>query len=376
MFWLAWKTMLHEKVRLALTIVGILFATILVLAQVGIYLGMVGNATAVIRNTDSDIWVASKNIRNLDFATPMPEEAINRVRAVPEVVWAERLILTWGFLKIENGALEQVQIIGFNPDTFVGAPWNMIEGKPSDVKGGPCIIMDKTSEKRVGTLRIGSLWELSGKRFRLVGLSDGIRSFTTAPMIFMAYNQLQYLPTGILRPDETTYIVAKLKDGRKSGEIAAVLAKSMKDYDVMTRDGFIFRTVEYWTVQTGIGMSFFLTAILGLMIGGAIVGQTIYANTMQNLKEYGTLRALGASNGDIYKTIFAQASMSAVAGYAAGAALILAAKDSFEAAGVPMYLSGWLLLSVFIVIFVTCVSSASFSVRKVRTLDPAIVFRS
>ncbi len=375
MFWLAWKTMLHEKARLALTIVGIVFASILVLTQVGIYLGMVRNATAVIANTDADIWAAPKNIRNFDFANPVPEERINKVRAVSEVLWAEKIIVTWGFLKIANGGLEQVQIIGFNPDTNVGAPWGMVEGRPSDVKGGRYIIMDRTSEKRVGNLQTGTLWELSGKRFRLVGLSQGIRSFTTAPIIFMAHDQLQNLSNGLVHPGETTYIVAKLRDRNKSREVAAYLAQSMKDSDILTRNGFIYRTVEYWTVQTGVGMSFFLTALLGLMIGGAIVGQTIYANTMQYLKEYGTLKAMGATNEDIYKTIFAQAGMSAVAGYVVGATLMVTARGTIEKMGVPINLSVWLLISAFIIICLTCISSAVFSVRKIRTLDPAMVFR-
>jgi putative ABC transport system permease protein len=251
----------------------------------------------------------------------------------------------------------------------------MVEGRPSDVKGGRYMILDKSSEKRLGTLKTGTLWELSGKRFRLVGLSEGIRSFTTAPVVFVAYEQVQHLSNGLIQPGQTTYIVAKLKDKGKSREVARALGNSLKNCDVLTRDEFILRTVEYWTVQTGVGMSFFLTALLGLMIGGAIVGQTIYANTMEHLREYGTLKAMGAKNDDVYRTIFAQAGISAVAGYAAGALLVLIARDAVERAGVPLYVSAVLLFSVFIAIGLTCLSSASFSVRRIRTLDPAIVFR-
>jgi putative ABC transport system permease protein len=375
MFWLAWKTLIHERVRLLVTVLGITFATILVLAQVGVYLGMVGNATAIIRHTDADIWVAPKNIRNFDFGNPVPEVRINKVKSSPEVLWAEKLIATWGFLKLANGGQEQVQIIGFNPDTLVGAPWSMIEGGPEEVKGGRYMIIDKTSEKRLGQLKTGTLWELSGKRLRLVGLCEGIRSFTTTPVVFMAFNQVQHLGNGLIHPFETTYIVAKLKDKRQSREVAAALAKTLTQNDVMTKNEFIFRTVAYWTIQTGVGMSFFLTAILGLMIGGAIVGQTIYANTIQHLKEYGTLKAMGASNRDIYKTIFGQAGISAVAGYTLGALVILVSRAGIEQMGVPLYVDGLLLTALFIIIVLSCLFSATFSVKKIRTLDPAMVFR-
>lgn len=375
MFWLALKTLFHEKGRLIITLTGIIFSTVLTLTQVSMYLGMMGNATAIIRNTDIDIWVASKNIQNFDFANPFPEERINRVRAVPDVLWADRLILTWGFLKLSGGGQEQVQIIGFNPDTGAGAPWSMIAGNPLNVKGGRYMIADKTSEQRLGRLEIGTIWELNEKRFKLVGLSEGIKSFTTAPVTFMSYKHAQEFLTG-WKPNSTSYIVAKLKDKKKIREVVEDLKVSMKDNDVFTRKEFILKTVMYWTIQTGIGMGFFLTAILGLIIGGAIVGQTVYANTMEHLREFGTLKALGARNKDIYKVIFSQVGINAITGFTAGSVFILIVKGGIEKAGVSLYLSPLLFFALFLIVLSTCLLSAYFSVRKVKTLDPVMVFRT
>jgi len=375
MYWLALKTLFHEKGRLIITLIGIVFSTVLSLTQVSMYLGLIGNATAIIRNVDADIWVVSRNAQNFDFANPFPEERINRVRALTDVLWADRMILTWGFLKLANGGQEQVQIIGFNPDTGIGAPWNMISSSPDEVKGGRYMIADMTSEQRLGALKVNTIWELNGRRFKLVGLSDGIRSFTTSPIIFMSYNQAQNF-FGETAPEKlTSYIVAKLKDKGRTRETVESLKASMRDNDVFTRDDFVYKTVMYWTVQTGMGMGFFLTAILGLIVGGAIVGQTVYANTMEHLREFGTLKALGARNSDIYRVIFAQTGISAVAGYTIGSVLILLVKDGIEKAGVSLYLSAGLFLSLFFIILLTCLLSAYFSVRKVRTLDPVMVFR-
>lgn len=257
MFWLAFKTLIREKGRLIITLTGIIFSTVLTLAQVSMYLGMMGNATGVIRHMDADIWVMSKNVQDFDFSNPFPEDRINRVRAFDDVVWADRLILTWGFLKLANGGQEQVQVIGYNPDTGVGAPWSMVVGNPEEVRGGRYMIIDKTAAKRLGKLEVGSLWELSEMRFKLVGISDGIKSFTTTPVIFMAYNQIHnYLP-GLVKPKQTSYIVAKLRDRSKTRQIVNMLKDSMKDNDVYSRDEFIMKTVMYWTVQTGMGMGFF-----------------------------------------------------------------------------------------------------------------------
>ncbi|HBH60646.1 MAG TPA: hypothetical protein DDX85_02660 [Nitrospiraceae bacterium] len=375
MYWLAIKTLFYEKGRLIITLIGIVFSTVLSLTQVSMYLGLIGNATAIIRHVDADIWIVSKNAQNFDFANPFPEERINRVKALSNVIRADKMILTWGFLKLANGGQEQVQIIGFNPDTGTGAPWNMISGSAADVKGGRYMIIDRTSEQRLGDLRVNTIWELNGRRFKLVGISQGIKSFTTSPIIFMSYLKAQQFFRETSSQKLASYIVAKVKDEGGIVETVEYLKAAMRDNDVFTRDDFVYKTVMYWTVQTGMGMGFFLTAVLGLIVGGAIVGQTVYANTMEHLREFGTLKALGARNSDIYKVIFAQTGISAVAGYTIGSVLILLAKDGIEKAGVSLYLSAGLFLILFFVILITCILSAYFSVRKVRTLDPVMVFR-
>jgi putative ABC transport system permease protein len=377
--WLALKALLHEKARFVLTLAGIAVSAVLALVEIGIYLGMMGNATAVIRHTDGDLWVVSRGIQSFDFALPFPEERLHAVRALPEVVGAEKILFNYGFIKLPSGAREQVQFIGFNPDTGVGGPWAMLQGKPGDVKGGRYMILDRTARQRLGSLAPGSLWEVTFHReqsFRLVGLSDGIVSFTTIPIVFLAYHELERLFREAGIAGQTSFIVAKLGERADRARVAASLQQRMKDNEVLTREQFIRRTVAYWTIQTGMGMAFFLTALLAVLIGSAIVGQTIYASTVQYLREYGTLKALGAENADIYRVIQIQAALGAAGGFALAAALVLAGRKGIEAAGVPLYLSPTLFAAVFCVFLAACLVSAFFSVAKIRALDPVSVFKA
>lgn len=380
MLWLAFKTLFHERVRFAIALTGITVSAVLALIQVAIYLGSMGNATAIIRHTEGDLWIASKNIQTFDFALPFAAERIDRVRSLPEVLWAEKILLFWGYFKLANGGREQVQIIGFNPDTGIGRPWTMLAGNPTDLKGGNYMIADVGSEKRLGRLELGSLWELdiASKRyaFKVVGLSEGVRSFTTAPVLFISYNRLQAFLSEIGWGDQTSFIIAKLKDGADADRAASVLRDSLEDNEVMTRNQFIARSVRYWTVQTGLGMAFFLTAILAMIIGGAIVGQTIYASTLAHLREYGTLKAIGARNGEIYQVVFSQAGISAVAGYVVAALVVGLVHGALERAGVPLYLDTAVFLALFVVVLAACLASAYFSVGKIRSLDPVTVFKA
>lgn len=378
MLWLAFKMLFQERGRLVITLVGIVFSTVLTLIEVGIYLGMMGNATSVVRHTDADIWVVSQNVPNFDFSQPFPAYRINRIRALDDVLWAEKIHVWFGFLKLADGRREQAQVIGFNPDSGIGGPWAMATGRSADVKGGHYLIMDQSSQQRLGKLVLGSTWELNLFReqsFKLVALSREALSFTTIPVLFTAYNEIDQSLMGTDFEGQTSFIVVKLKDPARTTAVMQQLRSVLPDNDIYSKQGFIDRTVNYWTIQTGMGMAFFLTAILAVLIGGAIVGQTIYAGTIEHLRDYGTLKAMGAQNSDINLVILTQAAVSAVLGFAIGILVTFAARGGIESAGVMMQLPPLLLAIVFVIIVLTCLVAAYISVRKVKLLDPVMVFR-
>jgi putative ABC transport system permease protein len=378
MLWLAFKTLFQERGRLVITLVGIVFSTVLTLLEVAIYIGMMGNATGVVRHTDADIWIMSKNVPNFDFSQPFPAYRIDRVRALDQVLWADKIHVWFAFLKLHDGRREQAEVIGFNPDTNVGGPWSMAVGTPAEVKGGHYMIMDTSARQRLGELKIGSLWELNlfhAQSFKLVALSKGVVSFTTIPVVFTSYNEVERSLENTGFADQTSFIVAKLKDPGTLEDVVRTLRIELPDNDVYTRQEFIRRAVMYWTVQTGMGMAFFLTAILAVLIGGAIVGQTIYVGTMEHLRDYGTLKAMGARNRDINSIILSQAATSAVLGFVIGVAITFLLRGAILRAGVPMQTPWLLFAALFISIVVTCLGAAYISVRKVRILDPVTVFR-
>lgn len=379
MLWLAFKMMFQERGRLLVALAGIAFSAVLTLVEVAIYIGMMANATGVVRHTDADIWISSKNVPNFDFAQPFPASLIDRVRAFGEVAWADRIQVTYAYLKLHDGRREQVEVIGFNPQTGVGGPWDMAEGVPRSVEGGHYMIMDESARQRLGKLDIGSLWELflsnKTQSFKLVGLSRQAVSFTTMPVVFTSYNTVTRGLLGTEFAGDTSFIVAKVKDPGAVDGVVRALRAEMPNNDVYTKDEFISRAVRYWTIQTGMGMAFFLTAILAVLIGGAIVGQTTYARTLEHMRDYGTLRAIGADNRDINIAILGQAGVSAALGFGLGVVLALVAKPLIQGAGAPVDLPWSLYAGTFIAIELTCLASAYVSVRKVNSIDPLLVFR-
>ena len=374
MFSVALKIIFYDKVRSLITLAGVVFAVALIFAQIGIYLGLMETSSTIIDHTNGDIWITSKNSRNFDFSQPFPEQKINQVLAAEGVEGAEKLIVTWGVIKQKQGGTEQVEIVGYNPDTGIGGPWKMKTGHFRDVKNGNYAIVDESSMRRLGRFEIGDYREILNRRLRVVGTSEEVKSFTTAPVIFTSYKTAQNLGSYV-GPDNTVFIIASVEDGYSDKEVINRLRRSLSNVDVYTKDGFSRKTRLYWTIETGVGLSFLITILISFLIGMLIVGQTIYNSTIEYLKEFGTLKAIGATNLNIYQIIFSEALINASIGYVIGLIFTLLSIKIYDANEMVFTIKLWVALLVFFLSLIMCLSAAFFSVRKVRKIDPALLFR-
>ncbi len=374
MFYVALRILLYDKIRSLITLLGVVFAVGLIFAQVGIYLGLMETSSVIIDHTEGDIWVTSKNTRNFDFAQPIPEYFYDHVKSVEGIQWAEKLIVTWGLIKQKEGGTEQVEVIGYNPDTLVGGPWKMTEGDARSVKNGNFFIVDESAWKRLGKFQVGDYRDIFFRRLQVVGISSGAKSFTTAPLIFTSYNVAQSL-SDLVGPANTVFVVAKVDPRYGVADVVARLKKKLKDVDVYTSGDFSRKTRLYWTIETGVGFSFMLTILISFLIGMLIVGQTIYNSTMEHIKEFGTLKAMGADNAEIYRIIFSQAIINALAGYLASLVITIASVKIYHAAGMVMVVNVWVNVVVLVLTLLMCFAAAFVSIRKIKSIDPAILFR-
>src|SRR4030066_455840 len=374
MFSVALKIIFYDKVRSLIPLAGVVFAVALIFAQIGIYLGLMETSSTIIDHTNGDIWITSKNSRNFDFSQPFPEQKINQVLAAEDGKDAEKLIVTWGVIKQKQGGTEQVEIVGYNPDTGIGGPWKMKTGHFRDVKNGNYAIVDESSMRRLGRFETGDYREILNRRLRVVGTSEEVKSFTTAPVIFTSYKTAQNLGSYV-GPDNTVFIIASVEDGYSDKKVINTLRRSLSNVDVYTKDEFSRKTRLYWPIETGVGLSFLITILISFLIGMLIVGQTIYNSTIEYLKEFGTLKAIGATNLNIYQIIFSEALINASIGYVIGLIFTLLSIKIYDANEMVFTIKLWVALLVFFLSLIMCLSAAFFSVRKVRKIDPALLFR-
>lgn len=373
MWRLAIKNLIHDRIRLVITLTGITFSVVLILVQVGMFLGMTANSSTVIEHSAGDIWIMARNSQNFDMVNPFPESLVTAARSVQGVEWAENLIQQFAFMRLENGGTEQIEIIGFDLNGKVGRPWNVVNGNIHDLRGSDSIFVDETAMDRLGHMQIGDVRELVRTRVRIAGITKGIMSFTTAPYIFTSYETAQRIVPEQLA-GKTTYIVVKVKTGASMEAVQVKLQKRFRNYDVHTSKQWARKTRNYWTWQTGIGAGFFGNALMGFIVGLVIVSQTIYSATMDHIREYGTLKAIGAKNAHVYSVILKQAGISALAGFVFATILqriVLVVKPLTVQIAAPIELyAGTLLLTLFM-----CGLAALVSVRRVASIDPVEVFK-
>ena len=374
MFYVALRMLLYDKVRSFITLLGVVFAVGLIFAQLGIFLGLMETSSVIIDHTPGDIWVTSKNSKNFDFSQPFPEYLINQVRSEEGIQWAEKLIVSWGLIKQKEGGTEQVEIVGYNPDTGIGGPWEMKAGDSKAVKNGNFAIVDDSAKKRLGSIQVGDYRDVLFRRLQIVGISLGVKSFTTAPIIFTSYELAQRL-VGYIGPDNTVFVVAKVAPGHSVDKTIENLKQRLQGVDIYSEAAFSMKTRRYWAIETGVGFSFLLTILVSFLIGMLIVGQTIYNSTMEHIKEFGTLKALGAENGEIYRIIFSQALINALAGYLASLVITMLSVKIYEATDMVMVVRWWVNILVLALTLVMCFSASFVSIRKIKRVEPAILFR-
>lgn len=372
---LARKMLLHDKLRFTITVAGVAFAVILVFVQIGLFLGLLDYATVTIRQMDADLWVTSRNTANIDFPTTFSETYVQRVRAVPGVARADNLIVWWLFMALPTGATEMVEVYGLEDFEHWGIPWNVESANPVDLRSGPYILVDKAGERRLGPFKVGEYYELNSHRMKIIGKTRGAVSFTTTPIIFMDSHRVQNLVSQLLA-GKTTYIVVKLVPGANSQAVKAAIARQLPYNDVYTSAEWAKKSRDYWISTTGLGLNMYLTAFLGVLVGVVVVAQTLYTMTMDHLKEFGTIKAIGGGNIDIYRILLQQAAIAAAVGFVIGLIPALVMRSFIAEAGLTLKLSWDFGLWVLLGTFCFCLGAAMISFRKVANIDPALVFRS
>jgi putative ABC transport system permease protein len=370
---LAWRNLVHDKVRLAVTITGIVFAVVLIVVELGLFVGFTATTSTLIAHSGADLWITASRVPYIEQGLPFSERKLYAVLGTPGVAAATKYVARFAQWQRPDGRRESVMVVGFDPSAPLGGPWNVVDGNPDDLKTADNVFVDEIYRAKLGVTRRGQIVEIGGRRARIVGFTRGIRSFTTSPYVFTSVKNAQLYAN--VPENQTVFLLVKAAPGVSLEALRAALAPRLHDVDIRTTSEFSRMTQVYWMFTTGAGVAVLLAALLGLVVGVVIVAQTIYATTMDHLREYGTLKAMGATNAYLYRVIMQQAVISATIGYALAMVVSHFVVEGSQRGGAAILLPLSLAVGMLGLTVVMCVGAALVSINKVTRLDPAVVFK-
>lgn len=377
MIWIAWKMLIGNRGKYLGIVFGIVFAALLIAQQSSIFCGLMSLTVSQILDVPgASIWVMDKNVQFVDDIKPLADTALFRVKGVEGVDWAVRFYKGIARARLEEGSYEQMILLGLDDATLVGAPQAVLMGSIADLRTPDAVIIDEAGYKRIWPgepYRLGRVFEMNDRRAVLVGITKARKTFQSFPILFTRYSQaVRFAP-----PERKvlSFVLANPQPGRTTEEVAERI-EAQTGLQALSRTDFLWKTIRYYMEKTGIPVNFGITVLLGFFVGTAIAGQTFYLFTVENIRQFGALKAMGTSNRTILLMVLSQALHVGVIGYGVGVGLAAAfGWWSGQTTRLSFFMPWQVLALTAAAVFLIVLVASVLSIRKVLVLDPAVVFR-
>lgn len=412
---IARKNLFEDIPRFLVAQAGIMFAVSLVTIQVGILNGFTRSTGLLIDQSSADLWLASEDMVHLEVTSPLPLEQLVKVRAIEGIERAEALMIRAALWRAGDRRIAPIRLYGFDPNgQLFAANWKLAQGEITALNTPYTMIVDKAQLSALNLNQVGDAGSIGALPAKLVGLAEDTQSMASSAAAFTSLEtanafstsglsstaniriqngEVQVLnnvdaaparssapppaPRKLSLSDSITFILVKAKPGQDLQVLRKRLEASLPGTRALLKAEMAQQTRDYWEKRTGVGFILGLGATVGFVVGMVVVSQILYSSVADHIKEYGTLKAMGASDWIIYRVITEQALWMAVLGYLPSMALCFGLGTwTMAAKGIMILISPVTAAGVFCITVVMCVGSAMFAIQKVTRVDPAIVFKA
>ncbi len=369
---LAWRNLLADRIRFAVTVVGIAFAVFLMTFQGSLLAGFLRAAATGVTATDGELWVAARGVQCFEFPTPLPSRLREIALGVPGVLRVDRILVGSAVWQKPSGVGQMILLIGAETGVGTRFPVPYLRNEAS-ATAPEAVLVDESNVQLLEATQLPVI-EVNQRRAHTEKIISGFGSFFGTPYVFTTYADAgKYLRA---EPEQTSYLILGIEPGSDLQTMKQQVQQKLPEADVWTRDEFARRAQRYWVAQTGAGGALLTAALLGFLVGLVVVSQNIYATTMEHLEEFATLKALGATTSYIRRLVLLQALacgvVGACLGFLATLPAIRFARNAIPWVNTPF----WLPVGILGAGLLMCALASVVSIRKVLQLDPAKVFRA
>lgn len=379
MNFIALKMLTGDRAKYLALIFAIAFSTFLLENQTSIFAGILRRTGSQIRDvTEADIWVMDRDTEYFEQTKALKDTDLNRVRGVDGVQWAVKLYKGSPVARTLAGKFATTFCLGIDDATLTGAPRKMLLGSWKRLLEPDSVVIDKAGYILLfpgEPLELGRTLELNDHKVTIVGISDASAPFVSWPVLHTRYS----LAVNFLGHERTelAYVLVKPRAGVRAGELCRRI-EQQTGLRARTSSQFQWDCVRYYLKNTGIPVNFGITIAIALIVGAVVAGQTFYLFTIENLRQFGALKAIGVTNWRLVGMVLLQAAAIGLIGFSFGTGM---AAEFFNFFGQKLATRGIILMWQSVALTGGCISFvvvlASFlSLRRVLVLEPAIVFRS
>lgn len=378
MNFVALRMLTGDRAKYLGLIFAIAFSTFLLENQTSIFAGIMKRTGSQIADVvDADVWVMDPATRYFEETKALKDTDLLRVRGVTGVDYAVRLFKGQPVARTRKGNFSAAVVMGIDDDTLIGAPRKMILGSWTRLREPQSVVIDRGGYQLLfphEPYELGRTLEMNDHLVHIVGISDAKAPFASFPIIHARYSEaVDFL--GHER-SQMAFVLARPIAGVTPKELAGRI-NAATGLKARTTDQFRWDCINYYMENTGIPVNFGITIAIALIVGLVVSGQTFYLFTVENLKQFGALKAIGITNWRLIGMILLQAAMVAFVGYAFGTGLAAA---FFEYFGRQIATRGIVLMwqnaaGVGVLMLLVVVAASLLSIRRVIVLEPATVFR-
>jgi putative ABC transport system permease protein len=354
------------------TLIGVVVSVFLMLQQLSLLFGILGRVSAFADSTDVDVWIASAATESSDATDSIPASRVQAAAGTPGVAWAEPVVQGFGRVTRPDGVREFVKVLGVQPPRYAGLPRTLAGGtSPARLRASDRVFMNWNDRGTFAAAEPGDRVEIEGNATVVAGFFEGMDPHN--PYYYFYANIDDARGMTAFPQDRVTFVAVGLEPGASVAEVKRRLAARIPDVTVLSRQDLHDAEVRYFLVRQPVGMVFGMGTVIAALIGGAIVAVTLYSTVIDRLRDYGMLKAIGARSRDLLQLLLAQAWVFALAGFAIGTGAFFLVRSLFTS--LPMKATPGMITAVAVAALASCTLASLAAIRRVLTLDPAIVFK-
>jgi putative ABC transport system permease protein len=373
MIGLAVRMLLDAPFKSLGTLVGVVVSVFLMLQQMSLLAGILARVAAFADAADADVWIASAATESTDATDSLPASRVGAAASTPGVAWAAPIVQGIARVTRPDGVREFVKVLGVEPPRYAGLPRALAAGTRREaLRASGRLFMNEKDRPSFADAAVGDRVEIDGRAGVIAGFFVGMDPHSPYYYLYANIDDARGLTS--YPQDRVTFVAVGVEPWARADDVRRALAARIPDVAVFTRRELREAEIRYFVSRNPVGIVFWMGTVVAALVGGAIVAITLYSTVIDRTRDYGVLKAVGARTRDLLELLFAQAWIFAATGFAIGAAGFFVVRHVFVK--LPMMASPGMVLGVAAAAFASCTVASLAAVRRVLSLDPAVVFRA